>query len=588
MSSLIQVDASEHRLSSVTVFQTNKAEVVRNFKLKFQIGENKVEILNLPTCIDTESARVTGLGAVQLFDVVCTTGDSSPTGPAHSFAEIIRTLESKKTALVAERQSLKAAAAVLESYAKTLSSNEVSPEQADAFLERYVARSRGLITEGAHLDEKILDLGRKIEEKTMAGSQKKGKTGGKVTVVVMARHASEVKLKLTYIVREATWSPTYELHASTQTDPGKPASSMSLHYRARITQSTGEDWANVGLTLSTAAMDWWDQSIPELKPVRIRPPMTFVKHRGTSAAPPAPPTPPAFRARTADQRQAPPAPALATYGAREDDGEEDGWAALVSETEMPPAHAVSFSEPKTVVMESPLSVSYRVEGESSIPSDGEVHKVSVAELQFEAQVMHVAVPRVKAVAYLQAEVKNTSEYRLLPGIVNVFMDDGYVSKAFIKDITPGDTFECTLGPDSSTRITHTRQSKLVEAKASAFVEQFNTTTYTSRMTIHNRHAFALDNFILRDALPISDDEDRVKVILRRPAALAEMSDDGKECNVKIEGGEAKVRWRKCEDGKSGKKDGFFEWVCRVEAGKEVVVETEWEVKAPVDLRWVET
>jgi hypothetical protein len=64
----------------------------------------------------------------------------------------------------------------------------------------------------------------------------------------------------------------------------------------------------------------------------------------------------------------------------------------------------AFAEPQAVINTSPLSVSYRVEGDSNIPSDGVAHKVSIAELQFEAQVMHITVPRVKALAYLQVRL----------------------------------------------------------------------------------------------------------------------------------------------------------------------------------------
>ena len=51
------------------------------------------------------------------------------------------------------------------------------------------------------------------------------------------------------VVSNATWEPTYELHATTEN--GKPSNSVALHYRARVTQSTGEDWNNTLLALST-------------------------------------------------------------------------------------------------------------------------------------------------------------------------------------------------------------------------------------------------------------------------------------------------------------------------------------------------
>ena len=42
-----------------------------------------------------------------------------------------------------------------------------------------------------------------------------------------------------------------------------------------------------------------------------------------------------------------------------------------------------------------------------------------------------------------------------------------------------------------------------------------------------------------------------------------------------------------EDGKGGEKDGIYEWVCAIPAGKRVQLETEWDVKAPGGLKWEE-
>ena len=56
--------------------------------------------------------------------------------------------------------------------------------------------------------------------------------------------------------------------------------------------------------------------------------------------------------------------------------------------------------------------------------------------------MHVTVPKVRPVAYLQATVKNTSDYRLLPGPMHAFVDNLFVSKsAIVGDVALGDAFE---------------------------------------------------------------------------------------------------------------------------------------------------
>jgi len=275
-----------------------------------------------------------------------------------------------------------------------------------------------------------------------------------------------------------------------------------------------------------------------------------------------------------------------------------------------------IGEPTSVVHESPLALTYHVEGASGVPSDGVPHQVTIAVLPFEAEIQHVTVPKVRPVAYLQATVKNTSFYRLLPGTVHALVDDSFVSKTgIVGDVAPGDVFSCTLGADPATRIRYARTSKRADDDASggaagrersAFSEQWAATTYRSRTTVTNRHPFALHELVVRDGVPVCEDEKRVSVVLRHPAGLAEL-EQGKELQVvaKEDGeregdddgdgesecaGEKKqrVRWCKIVDGKGGKKEGLFEWVVEVGAGEELTIETEWDVKAPVSLNWIES
>ncbi|KAG8942052.1 hypothetical protein FRC04_003900, partial [Tulasnella sp. 424] len=60
------------------------------------------------------------------------------------------------------------------------------------------------------------------------------------------------ELKITYVVNGASWTPAYEIRASTNTD-GQLHETVALHYKAAVTQNTGEDWKNTKLTLNTTS-----------------------------------------------------------------------------------------------------------------------------------------------------------------------------------------------------------------------------------------------------------------------------------------------------------------------------------------------
>lgn len=155
---------------------------------------------------------------------------------------------------------------------------------------------------------------------------------------------------------------------------------------------------------------------------------------------------------------------------------------------------------------------------------------------------------------------------------------------FDKDVNVEDTFDCTLGDDMSTKVSYSRTSRTVRSTGGAFTEAVNTTTYTTRISIHNKHQFPIANLIVRDVIPTSDDK-RAKVILRKPEGLADAK-DGQLVDLKKDG--LKVSWESLAEGKGGEKEGRFEWKWKVDSGAKVALEAEWEVKAPADIAWAET
>jgi hypothetical protein len=117
---------------------------------------------------------------------------------------------------------------------------------------------------------------------------------------------------------------------------------------------------------------------------------------------------------------------------------------------------------------------------------------------------------------------------------------------------------------------------------SPFAEQFKTTTVTTTTKISNQHSFPI-SIVSKDTIPLSNDP-RVKVILKKPEGLV----NAKEKTVDLDRDDGmKVKWGKAVNDKGGEREGKFEWIGTISAGKEVVLVTEWEVKCPADVYWVE-
>ena len=111
-----------------------------------------------------------------------------------------------------------------------------------------------------------------------------------------------------------------------------------------------------------------------------------------------------------------------------------------------------------------------------------------------------------------------------------------------------------------------------------------------RSTVANKHTFDAAGLVVRDTIPLGNEEAKIKVMLRKPDGLALAKADeaiviALEDTSEVK--EVKVRWGKVEDGKGGEKDGMYEWVCGIPAGQKVQLETVWDVKAPGELKWEE-
>ncbi len=70
-----------------------------------------------------------------------------------------------------------------------------------------------------------------------------------VSIDLASAAATKATLRVTYSVHNARWAPLYDARLDTGARDRKPA--LELVRRAEITQSTGEDWSNVRLDVST-------------------------------------------------------------------------------------------------------------------------------------------------------------------------------------------------------------------------------------------------------------------------------------------------------------------------------------------------
>ncbi|KAH8115721.1 hypothetical protein DFH11DRAFT_1834901 [Phellopilus nigrolimitatus] len=563
ISHTVEYDANKSAVDSVTLFQTDRAEVKRKVKVELKDGQNSVEVKNLPTCLEESSIRVDGIGNATIFDVIY-----HPAAPYdyEKYIDALTELHARASKLTADVAILDHQSKVLEEYAKTLTGKDTDAEHLEAFLDTYAAR-KSKINEGAtKLDNDLIQVRKEIQEKSKsldADEDSLRRRGVRVTIVVLAEGDGNVELSLSYAVSHAWWSPQYDLRALIAPDT-KSKSKVSLHYRASIVQKTGEDWTNVALNLSTAA-PLQGTEIPTLHPnwisEREKPPVQTRPRAG--AVPCSMPASVSMPAAAVDSS----GPVMRNRSAAVQSGYVD---------------------------DAPPPGFFR--GRDSQATDGASHKVSIAELQFESTDLEwITIPKDVQSVFLRCKVKNTTKYVLLPGQANVFLNGSFVAKSSISHVSPQESFSCSLGVDPAVRITYHPQSKKTKTTGgTVLTTKMKTVTFEQAITVKNSRLTRLPRLLIKDHVHVSRDA-KIKVNVIEPKGLSVGGGRGKAVALQNgvvvrcvqRGGDDIGEARSYEEESSLESaQGLLEWVCDMEPGATVDVSLVWEVSAPAYTEWV--
>jgi uncharacterized protein (TIGR02231 family) len=220
-----------------------------------------------------------------------------------------------------------------------------------------------------------------------------------------------------------------------------------VYYHGLIKQATGEDWVDANISLSTAQPN-----------IGGAPPQLGIHHIGFMHSLP-------FAIPKSRNRRVP----SITYSEDDsfsDDSVQEEFQAIskgakkkgkrrmkrrASISESFEAESLSIEVAK-VELGQLFNMTYSIPRKSTIPSDNTEHKVTVAVFDLKPDFKHICVPRLSPYCFLQSVVKNESHYALLAGPANVFIDNNFLSKSLLSDVSPGEEFSTSLGVDQSITI----------------------------------------------------------------------------------------------------------------------------------------
>ena len=293
----------------------------------------------------------------------------------------------------------------------------------------------------------------------------------RVVITVSAKEAATGKITISYLVANASWVPMYDLRSDIAT--GK----VNLTYKANISQSTGEDWDDVRMTVSTNN-PYQNKTRPVLHP-------WYIDYYVASN----------YYAKPNYAYSNAPAPQVYNLDKKSNESLED----LVKEED------AQTSGDFTTMIDRVLSAEFKIDLPYSIKSDGEEHMVLIRNTDLNATYKYISVPKLDASAYLVAQIVKLDELQLVPATANIFFDGTYIGETYLDPTTMDDTLSLSLGRDPNIIVRRTLLKNELKEK---IVGSTKERTFSYEIEIKNQKSATI-RMIVKDQLPVTQNADIV-------------------------------------------------------------------------------
>ena len=466
-------------IDAVTVYPDG-ASVTRVIALDLPQGDSTLVAKDFPLTLDPASLRVEGEAGAKL------TIGAIDTRPPHAAPPVnlpeldqrIETLKDERANLQGTMAAANARRAFAERFAQASPAGLGEKGEARPIAE-WRAAFAAVAEEVATADAAVRDaerIQRNIDREIARLEQdraSKPPSKLEVRIDLAAAAATKSTLRVTYTVRNARWAPLYDARLDTGAKDRKPA--LELVRRAEITQSTGEDWSNVALAVSTVRTARGG-SAPDLNSLIVQYPPT---PRQAAAGPLADKDNMLLRSAP----MAAPAP-LAQYDAVKKERAD---------------------EQQAVVDVNGFQVTFKIPGRVSLGANDGAKSLRITTATLAPDLAVRSAPVVDPTAFLEASFKQTEDAPLLPGRVAIYRDGAFVGRGRMSAAGKDETVRLGFGADDKVKIERS-VLKRNEGSAGIIVTTSKTDERSFKTSIRNGHDFPL-RIAIEDQLPVSENEE---------------------------------------------------------------------------------
>ena len=347
-------------------------------------------------------------------------------------------------------------------------------------------------------------------------------------VQVLCSRKVEPHLVLTYIVRNASWTPLYDLRVNAK------GATMSVAYMAQVQQCTGENWNDVRVELSTAnPQAGGDPPETHVWRVSLSPPPSLYTSNSRGGFPPGGGGHPAMMS-------------------------QQMFCTNMIHAAVPPPPPVTQARVETAaVATSTTSSTFTISGLHSIKANNEPTKVPIMSHTFDVHLRYSTVPKLDSHSYLKVKAVNSTDFVLLPGKCNVFADNQFVGNSQMNLVNVNEEFWTFVGVDDAVSCSRALVSCKTAEKGSMLTGRRTRVEYSYQFKCKNTKSSPVE-VVVWDQYPISEDK-KIVVVVQTP-------EKGAANGPRFETNDLNA----------------IEWFYNLEGGVEIVYDYVFYVEYPVD------
>lgn len=455
-------------VKEVTVY-ANGAQVLNRIQVSLPAGSSDLVINNVASDLDERNIQVSGPDYLSILSIAKTRAeDVQVTNPSHQKLKDSLDLLTGDRELLGNKLDAARGALQILTNQNLLGGGDGKIDIADLskLVDYYQLKSVNLNKDISTLSKEIEQLDKRIA-KIQEGLRMYTGNGGQLKLQIAAARSGNISMEVRYMTSAASWQAYYDLKAASVSAP------LKMYYKAGVSQSSGVDWRNAKLILSTG-----NPAVGGTAPV-LSPSYAVIRNLDE-----------AIFANLSVQNRA--QNRIQSMSAK----------SIRAEVAMDAQYVAEAATPTINMVENQLSTTFDIEVPYTILSNGQPHSVALKEFSQPANYKYYAVPKLDKDAFLMAEITDFQKLNLIPGEANVSFENMFVGKSYINPNVTVDTLNLSLGRDKGISI---KRERIMDQKSTQISGSWKRQVFTYEIKVRNNKASEVD-ILLKDQFPISTDK----------------------------------------------------------------------------------